>query len=62
MTMLTPRLTVLVQLADLPAPVLAHYGDAAWSREAFEALDRADQDRVVDFLKSLQVPRPDGNR
>lgn len=50
------------KFTTLREATLAHYGDAAWSREAFEALDGADQDRVVEFLKSLQVPRPYGNR
>jgi CxxC motif-containing protein (DUF1111 family) len=37
---------------------LAHHGEAAESRAAFETLDDSDQDRVIEFLKSLQVARP----
>lgn len=39
---------------------LAHAGEAAESRTAFENLDATDQDRVIEFLKSLQVVRPHG--
>ena len=38
--------------------VLAHYGEADATRQAFETLSAADQDAVVEFLKSLQVLPP----
>lgn len=38
--------------------VLAHAGEALASRQAFEALTPADQDGVIEFLKSLQVLPP----
>ena len=37
---------------------LAHHGDALASRQAFESLRPDDQDRIIEFLKSLQVPAP----
>jgi len=37
---------------------LAHDGEAAAARIAFETLDDFDQDRIIEFLKSLQVARP----
>jgi len=37
---------------------LAHAGEALTSRTAFESLDVDEQDRVIEFLKSLQVPAP----
>lgn len=37
---------------------LAHAGEAIDARVAFEALSPDDQDRVIEFLKSLQVPPP----
>jgi len=43
----------------LRAATLAHDGEAAASRIAFEALSRGDQDRIVEFLKSLTVPQPE---
>ena len=38
--------------------VLAHGGEAAASRRAFEALAPADRDAVIEFLKTLQVLPP----
>jgi hypothetical protein len=38
--------------------VLAHAGEALASRQAFEALPLADQDAVIEFLKTLQVLPP----
>ena len=38
--------------------VLAHAGEALASRQAFEALPPADQDGVIEFLKTLQVLPP----
>jgi hypothetical protein len=35
--------------------VLAHHGEAEQSSNAFKALSAADQDAVVEFLKSLQI-------
>ncbi|MEJ2275027.1 MAG: di-heme oxidoredictase family protein [Woeseiaceae bacterium] len=48
----------------LRAATLAHAGEAADSRIAFEALSKGDQDRIVEFLKSLTVrqPKPAGTR
>jgi CxxC motif-containing protein (DUF1111 family) len=37
---------------------LAHFGEAAAAREAFEQLDPDGQDRIIEFLKSLQVLQP----
>ncbi len=34
---------------------LAHAGEAVGSRTQFEALSKSDQDRIIEFLKSLQV-------
>ena len=39
---------------------LAHDGEALDTRLAFEALDDGDQDRIIEFLKSLQVVPPQG--
>lgn len=38
--------------------VLAHSGEALASRQAFQALALEDQDCVIEFLKTLQVLRP----
>jgi Di-haem oxidoreductase, putative peroxidase len=46
----------------LRAATLAHDGEAAGSRVAFEALSGADQDRIVEFLKSLKVRPPTPRR
>lgn len=46
-------------LTTLVEAVLAHGGEAAGSRAAFEALPPADQGRIIEFLKSLQIgPSP----
>lgn len=37
---------------------LAHAGEALTSRKAFESLTTDEQDRVIEFLKSLRVPAP----
>lgn len=37
---------------------LAHAGEALLSRQAFEALGEGEQDRIIEFLKSLQVLPP----
>jgi CxxC motif-containing protein (DUF1111 family) len=42
-------------LTTLRAVILAHGGEAADSRAAFEALEAADQGRIIEFLKSLQI-------
>jgi hypothetical protein len=39
---------------------LAHHGEALDTRLAFEALAGSDQDRIIEFLKSLQVVPPRG--
>jgi CxxC motif-containing protein (DUF1111 family) len=36
----------------------AHYGEGSISRKAFLALSQADQDAVIEFLKTLQVLPP----
>ena len=36
----------------------AHAGEALDSRRAFEAASAYDQDSVIEFLKTLQVPAP----
>ena len=38
--------------------VLAHSGEALDSRRAFEALPKAEQDGLIEFLKTLQVLPP----
>ena len=38
----------------------ATFLDSVWA--AFENLDAAEQDRVIEFLKSLQVVPPNGRR
>ena len=48
------------KFTTLRQATLAHAGEALQEREAFEALDSADQDRVIEFLKSLQVLPPRG--
>lgn len=42
----------------LRAATLAHAGEALASRAAFEALPPEDQDRLIEFLKTLVVPVP----
>jgi Di-haem oxidoreductase, putative peroxidase len=46
------------QFTTLREAVLAHGGEAARSRQAFEALSPGERDAVVEFLKTLQVLRP----
>jgi len=46
------------QFTTLRAATLAHDGEALESRLAFEALSDEERDEVIEFLKSLQVPRP----
>ena len=43
------------KFTTLREATLAHSGEALASRQAFEALSWADRNRVVEFLKSLQV-------
>lgn len=38
--------------------VLAHYGEADATRQAFEALPEYDRDAIIEFLKTLQVLPP----
>jgi hypothetical protein len=45
-------------LTTLRASILAHSGEARPSRVAFQALAKAEQDNVVEFLKTLQVLPP----
>jgi hypothetical protein len=45
-------------LTTLRASVLAHSGEAKASRLAFQALRAADQDAIIEFLKTLQVLPP----
>jgi len=37
---------------------LAHYGEAGWTRDNFLALSPQDRDKVIEFMKSLQVLGP----
>ena len=46
------------QFTTLREATLAHDGEARASRQAFEGLTAAGQDRVIEFLKSLQVIAP----
>jgi CxxC motif-containing protein (DUF1111 family) len=46
------------QFTTLREAVLAHAGEARESRRLFDALTSEDQDRVIEFLKSLQVLPP----
>ncbi len=46
------------KLTTLRQATLAHHGEAEWSRTNFTALSSRDQDRVIEFLKSLQVLPP----
>ncbi len=46
------------QFTTLREATLAHDGEALESRLAFEALTDEERDQVIEFLKSLQVPRP----
>jgi cytochrome c peroxidase len=46
------------QYSTLREAVLAHGGEAAWTRANFNALPAADRDAVIEFLKSLQILPP----
>ena len=46
------------KFTTLREATLAHYGEASWTRENFLALPALDRDKVVEFLKSLQVLPP----
>jgi hypothetical protein len=52
------------KFTTLRQSVLAHAGEAEAQRLAFEALREDDRDRVIEFLKTLQVfpPGPSGSR
>lgn len=42
-------------LTTLTEVIAAHGGEAATTRNAFDALPKADRDDVIEFLKSLRV-------
>jgi hypothetical protein len=46
------------QYTTLREAVLAHGGEAAWTRARFKALPPGERDAVIEFLKSLQVLPP----
>jgi hypothetical protein len=46
------------QFTTLREAVLAHGGEAAWTRANFTALPAGERDAVIEFLKSLQVLPP----
>lgn len=46
------------QFTTMREAILAHAGEAAAQRAAFEALTAHEQDCVIEFLKTLQVLRP----
>jgi hypothetical protein len=46
------------QYTTLREAVLAHGGEAAWTRARFNALSAGERDAVIEFLKSLQVLPP----
>jgi hypothetical protein len=46
------------QFTTLRESVLAHGGEAAWTRANFNALPAGERDAVIEFLKSLQVLPP----
>jgi hypothetical protein len=46
------------QYTTLRQAVLAHAGEAAASCQAFQAFPTADQDAVIEFLKTLHVLPP----
>ena len=50
------------KFTTLREATLAHSGEAADSRAAFESLDADKQRQIIEFLKSLQVVPPDGRR
>jgi CxxC motif-containing protein (DUF1111 family) len=43
------------QYSTMRQAILAHAGEADASRQAFQALPEADQNSVIEFLKSLQT-------
>jgi len=47
------------RFTTLREAVLAHAGEALASRKAFDSLRAAEQDAIIEFLKSLQVLPPD---
>ena len=49
------------QFTTLREAVLAHGGEAAWTRANFSALSAAERDDIIEFLKSLQVLPPGTN-
>ena len=50
------------RFTTLREAVLAHDGEARATRQAFEALSADERDRVIEFLKSMQVAPPDRGR
>ncbi len=46
------------KFTTLREATLAHSGEALASRQAFQALSASNQDRVIEFLKSLQALPP----
>ena len=46
------------KFTTLREATLAHYGQAEWTRDAFLAMPGRHQDKVIEFLKSLQVLPP----
>ena len=46
------------QFTTMRQAILAHAGEALATRRAFEGLEAADRDAVIEFLKSLQVLPP----
>lgn len=50
------------KFTTLREATLAHNGEARDTRLAFEALSTDEQNQVIEFLKSLQVVQPNGNK
>ncbi|MBS1253933.1 MAG: hypothetical protein MAG451_02987 [Anaerolineales bacterium] len=46
------------QFTTMREAILAHAGEAISSRQAFEALDKYEQDSIIEFLKTLQILPP----
>ena len=46
------------RFTTLRQAVLAHHGEALNERRTFERLPAAEQDALIEFLKTLQVLRP----
>jgi hypothetical protein len=64
---LTRKLSVIAgfhhgRFTTLRQAVLAHHGEALLERRAFERLPTVEQDGLIEFLKTLQVLRPDDRR